>query len=460
MTISTTKARPRYQNRPTPDKSALISHKNLDSVTLGDRENAGPKLIPNGMVMAKKIASKPKSQNPEFIPPDEQQAWREKLGDEPIGKGENTPERVSHLKDLLRKHELVNLPEDGEFELLTEGVVKGAQLRRGVPETGVFDITTREALLTGPKRDPLHLTPAEKAKWNESFGDKTLRRGANNKKNVESLQMFINERELENLVVDGDFGRQTEQALKAAQLRHGLEPNGVFDQQTRTKLLDATKKIVDTRVSHKQALAKIQEVLRAEHHRFGGQTMTESGRIIKRGNREYESGFDKRIGDYWKSIGLNFDGDDRNVPWSAAFISFAHKMAGVGDQFKAGPAHAAYIRDSIFAMKEGRKDAAYLGHRSTERAPQVGDLIGRARQGGVNYDNQPSSYKSHTDLVVEVGPGFVKMIGGNVGNSVTEVTLSTDENGLINNTSKYFVVMEPNHLVGNEFKPPEEIPIG
>ena len=191
-------------------------------------------------------------------------------------------------------------------------------------------------------------------------------------------------------------------------------------------------------------------ILRAEHQRFGGQTVSESGRVTKRGNRENEAGFDKRIGDYWKSIGLNFDGDDRGVPWSAAFISFAHKMAGVGEQFKAGPAHASYIRDSIFAKRDGRSEAAYLGHRSSERAPQVGDLVGRARQSGVNYDNQPSSYKSHTDLVVEVGQGFIKMMGGNVSDSVSLTTVGTDEKGFINDKSRYFVVMEPNNLAGDE----------
>ncbi|MCA9776782.1 MAG: DUF2272 domain-containing protein [Candidatus Eremiobacteraeota bacterium] len=397
-------------------------------------------------------ASNSSVQQPEgdYLSPEEQQAWREKLGNEPLQKGEGESEAVHQLKSFLSQRELINLPDDGDFEVLTENAVKGAQMRRGLPQTGVFDVQTRETLLTGPKRDPLRLTPAEKELWNEALGEKTLKRGKNDETHVKHLQAFLNERELESLVVDGDFGGQTEQAVKAAQLRHGLEPSGIFDQQTRSKLLDATKNIVDKGASHEIVKARIQEILRAEHHRFGGQTVAESGSVTKRGHREYESGYDKRIGDYWKSIGLNFDGDDRSVPWSAAFISFAHRMAGAGEQFKAGPAHASYIRDSIMAKKEGRTDAAYLGHRSSERAPQVGDLIGRARQGGVNYENQPSSYKSHTDLVVEVGPGFVKMIGGNVADSVSLTTLGTDSKGFLNNQSRYFVVMEPNNLAGDE----------
>lgn len=447
MNIAKLKARPAGV-RHTRNVETNTTSGPQDTVILGT--SSPPSLISGkSLRFVARVAEQP---NGDYLTPEEQQAWRKKLGDEPLRKGEGESEAVHQLKSFLGQRELVNLPDDGDFEALTENAVKGAQMRRGLPQTGVFDVQTRETLLTGPKRDPLRLTPAEKELWNESFGDKTLKRGNNNEVHVKHLQLFLNERELESLLVDGDFGRQTEQAVKAAQLRQGLEPTGIFDQATRVKLLDATKNVVDKSASHDIVKTRIQDILRAEHHRFGEQTVTESGRVTKRGHREYESGYDKRIGDYWKSIGLNFDGDDRDVPWSAAFISFAHRMAGAGEQFKAGPAHASYIRDSIMAKKEGRTDAAYLGHRSSERAPQVGDLIGRARQGGVNYDNQPTSYKSHTDLVVEVGPGFVKMIGGNVADSVTLTTLGTDSKGFLNNQSRYFVVMEPNNLAGDEYE--------
>ena len=448
MNIPKLKNRPDVSPRPARDKTEAAPLPFEDSVALGQNSFVC-QVIPKSLALHG--LKQPQS---DYLSPEERQAWRERLGDEPLQRGAESSQSVLQLKSFLSQRELVNLPEDGDFEMMTENVVKGAQMRRGLPQTGIFDLTTRETLLTGPKRDPLRLTPAEKELWNESFGDKTLRRGKNNETHVRHLQIFLNERELESLTVDGDFGRQTEQAVKAAQLRQGLEATGVFDHPTRTRLLDATKNIVDKSGSHEVVLARIQEILRAEHHRFGGQTISENGSVIKRGNREYEAGFDKRIGDYWKSIGLNFDGDDRSVPWSAAFISFAHHMAGAGSQFKAGPAHAAYIRDSIFAKRDGRVDAAYLGHRSTERAPRVGDLVGRARQSGVDYDTQPSSYKSHTDLVVEVGKGFIKMMGGNVADSVSLTTVGTDEKGFINNTSRYFVVMEPNNLAGDEAQAP------
>jgi peptidoglycan hydrolase-like protein with peptidoglycan-binding domain len=454
MNISNLKCPSGYsQKSPTRRLAVPLSRDIEDSVALGQNPPAGSRILsPKLQQQWKTVVSDQKQPADGYLSPEEQQAWREKLGDVPLRKGQGSSETVLQLKEFLSQRELVNLPEDGDFELFTENVVKGAQLRRGLPQTGVFDLVTREALLSGPKRDPLRLTPSEKELWNESFGDKPLKRGTNDKNHVRHLQIFLNERELESLTVDGDFGGQTEQAVKAAQFRQGLKMTGVFDQDTRRKLLDATKNVVDKGGTHEAVLGRIQDILRAEHQRFGGQTVNESGSVTKRGHREYEAGFDKRVGDYWKSIGLNFDGDDRDVPWSAAFISYAHRMAGVGVQFKAGPAHASYIRDSIFAKRDGLTDAAYFGHRPSERAPQVGDLVGRARQSGVDYDNQPSSYKSHTDLVVEVGKGFIKMMGGNVADSVSLTTVGTDEKGFINNRSRYFVVMEPNNLAGDELQ--------
>ena len=419
-----------------------------ESVSLS-RAPAPPLLSPKMRSKLLRGSTKPKSGT---LTSEEKEAWRKRFGEEPLKRSLAVSEPVRHLQSFLNQREASNVIVDGQFGPMTEVAVKCAQKRLSLEPSGVFDPETREALLSAEKieQDPLKLTPMEKDLWNKRFGDKTLKRGRNNRTNVRHLQSFLNQRERSRLTTDGDFGPATERAVRAAQSRLGLEPSGVFDSKTRTTLLNAAKKVPETGNGHSAVKGRIQEILRTEHHLFGRQSVAESGRVTKRGRRENETGFDKRVGDYWSSIGLNYDGDDRGVPWSAAFISFAHKTAGAGEQFKAGPAHARYIRDSISAKKEGRTDAAYLGHRSSERAPQVGDLIGRARQGGIDYDNQPEFYKSHTDIVVEVGDGFVKMIGGNVADSVSETTVSTDAKGFIRNQAKYFVVMEPNDLSGPE----------
>ncbi len=201
-----------------------------------------------------------------------------------------------------------------------------------------------------------------------------------------------------------------------------------------------------TRTEEKIAKMRIQ--LNKEWNNFGNQTIDKRGRTTRRGLREDHRRVYKRVGYFWKNgTGLNFDGRDRSQPWSAAFISSVHRDAGVGSQFKRSPAHARYIRDAIIKKKAGNKKAAYWGHRLSERAPQVGDMVCYSRQSGVSYDRQPRSYKSHADMVVAVRDGEIDVIGGNVRQSVTKKTLRTNKKGLLKDTGhRWFAVLEPRNL--------------
>lgn len=312
------------------------------------------------------------------------------------------------------------------------------------------------------KVDKSKLTKAEQDKWKEKLGEETLAKGLKNVESVGALQNLLNQRENAGLKVDKSFGPGTENAVKAAQKRLGMEPTGKFDATTRDKLLSAAKKpqnkTVDTKLptgKGTEAVKKrIQSLLRQEHKRFGGQTVHERvdkrgrtrGKTIKRGTKEHHRGVFKRVGDFWRSVGQRLNGRNRKVPWSAAFISHIHKKAGAGSQFKASPAHSSYIRDSIQARKSGNKNAAYWGYRTKERAPQVGDMVAYSRQKGINYSRQPRHYKSHTDIVVNRGKGYIEVIGGNVGHSVTLRRIPTDANGKIIDKKKYFAVMAPVNL--------------
>ena len=79
-----------------------------------------------------------------------------------------------------------------------------------------------------------------------------------------------------------------------------------------------------------------------------------------------------------------------------------------------------------------------------ERAPQVGDLMCASRDGGgttlENLDRGPG----HCDIVVEVRPGEVHAIGGNVANSVTRSVFPLDESGFLSPISgrRFFTVIE------------------
>lgn len=185
-------------------------------------------------------------------------------------------------------------------------------------------------------------------------------------------------------------------------------------------------------------------IARQEWQRFGQQTIDIQGKLVRKGGREAEEGYSERVGDYWKSVGFELTGKDTHEPWSAAFISWVMREAGMGSRFSYSEWHATYIRNSILARRNQDRQFAYWGYRLSERAPQVGDLVGYARQGGITYDYQPVIYSSHTDLVVAVRPGEIDVIGGNVQDSVTLKTLKTDRQGLlIDKHYRWFVVMGP-----------------
>lgn len=210
--------------------------------------------------------------------------------------------------------------------------------------------------------------------------------------------------------------------------------------------------------STQEAIARIQERLDTEWKFFGCQSYDAEGHKTKEGISEEDPRVFKRVGYFWETgTGLKLDGRDRDWPWSAAFISTVHEDSEVGTQFRRSPAHARYIRDAIFSKKDGIEQAAYWGHRTTERAPQVGDMVCYSRQKGVSYDRQPLRYKSHADIVTAVRPGEVDVVGGNVGHSVSKRTLKTDENGFIADTSKnWFAVLEPKNLSRFSILPPPE----
>ncbi len=152
----------------------------------------------------------------------------------------------------------------------------------------------------------------------------------------------------------------------------------------------------------------------------------------------------QRINDYWKSVDRpNLTGLDTEVPWSAAFISWDIASAGVSrDLFCPDARHTIYVERMV--MRTRAPGAAFIPHRIDERAPQVGDLLCASRAGGTtslqNLDRGPG----HCDIVVEVRPGQVHAIGGNVGDSVSRSVFPLDGRGFLSAISarSFFTVIE------------------
>ena len=148
------------------------------------------------------------------------------------------------------------------------------------------------------------------------------------------------------------------------------------------------------------------------------------------------------VGEYWRSIGIRYDGRTQvrgargkmfRPAWSSAYISFVVRKAGAGDRFKYTQAHCHYTAQAML----GDDGYGYLAERAEEYSPQVGDIVvaGREYARDYNYDvaravyEADSFYPSHGDIVIDADETTLTVIGGNVDNSVKTKRFGLDRKG-------------------------------
>lgn len=133
------------------------------------------------------------------------------------------------------------------------------------------------------------------------------------------------------------------------------------------------------------------------------------------------------VREMWAAIGEPYDGRSRypngdEVPWSAAFISWVVRQAGAAyANFQFASSHSVFVNNAINARVTNRLDKPFWGYRITEQKPEIGDIIQRNRGSGAfsySYAENHSEYASHSDIVVEVTPDVVRVLGGNVSDTV------------------------------------------
>jgi hypothetical protein len=141
----------------------------------------------------------------------------------------------------------------------------------------------------------------------------------------------------------------------------------------------------------------------------------------------------KKVAKYWRDgLGDHQRNGCTDVAWSAAFICWCLRQAGVPlDRFPFSAGHHTYIRWAINNSKADKAGKLYYGMRIAEYQPKPGDLVAqwrKAKPGGpdpnISYDHQPDDfYPSHCDIVVDVQPNRITLIGGNLSNRVKESRL-------------------------------------
>lgn len=164
--------------------------------------------------------------------------------------------------------------------------------------------------------------------------------------------------------------------------------------------------------------------------------------------KETDAAVYKRVGDYWAAVPeTGLDGrtllkDNKGKPyrpaWSAAFISFVLKQAGVGTKFKTTKAHCHYVELARAAAASNAKKA-YHALDPYSATPAIGDIVvaGREYAEQLTFKQAELAYKadgfypSHGDFVIEVDAqkGEVVVVGGNVGDSVAPKRLMLSPKG-------------------------------
>jgi hypothetical protein len=158
-----------------------------------------------------------------------------------------------------------------------------------------------------------------------------------------------------------------------------------------------------------------------------------------------------RVNTYWRAVGKpGLDGLDCREPWSAAFISYVMRGAGVPEsQFRPAPAHWVYLSNIV-------DDAPYPGRwfvprRPADYSPEPGDLICASRAG--SYPKGANGYTdasllngatTHCDLVVAKNGQQLETVGGNVRNSVSKSDLELDAQGRLQSVPRrpWFLVLQ------------------
>ncbi len=162
------------------------------------------------------------------------------------------------------------------------------------------------------------------------------------------------------------------------------------------------------------------------------------------------AGLWQRVGEYWwlgvdpndkeaawtgkhDEYGIEFPAnEDGHYAWSAAFVSYVMRTAGAGPRFPYSRTHADYI-NAAAEMRQGRTSGwVVAAERPEAYAPSPGDLIcmGRGWAARLRYDDLPTQdFPGHCDFVVEVTPGSLAVIGGNVDDAVTMKHVPTTPDG-------------------------------
>ncbi|TGD95692.1 DUF2272 domain-containing protein [Methylobacterium nonmethylotrophicum] len=200
-------------------------------------------------------------------------------------------------------------------------------------------------------------------------------------------------------------------------------------------------------------------IARREWIRWGGPVEKIDGQRLGFTHKRMEAQhpFWVYVGEYWRAAGSSLDGRDK-PPWSGAFICYCFREANAGDRFPYSDNHSRYMA----AIDGGQHPGLTLVDVATARL-EVGDLLWASRTGDecrrppatfasahreltAIRNGTASTFCSHSDIVVDVRPGEVDVIGGNVSQAVTRTTYRLDTKGQVRDGRRSFLGVLKNAL--------------
>ena len=124
--------------------------------------------------------------------------------------------------------------------------------------------------------------------------------------------------------------------------------------------------------------------------------------------------------------------------WSAAFVSWVMRSAGVdAREFPGSASHAFYLDGLLADARDFPASAPFVPHGVAERAPVPGDLVCADRSRRPLRDwrarlSETGQFRPmHCDIVVRSGPFSVEAVGGNIADAVTLSRFAADAAGFL-----------------------------
>jgi hypothetical protein len=133
---------------------------------------------------------------------------------------------------------------------------------------------------------------------------------------------------------------------------------------------------------------------------------------------------------YWYAVSRSpiFGQQGELEPWSAAFVSWLARSAGLPpEEFPATVLHWDYI-ERFLGARDGER---FVARDPRVYAPRTGDLVCISRSSAVVDFASLRRGPYHCDLVVAADGGAIEVVGGNVGDAVALTRFAADERGLL-----------------------------